>query len=304
MSYGNSFQSRLGLNFDVAKFGSAIDPFGDLDQRLAKQSNLIRGNTATVYTAIATSNVATSTYFQNPVASAIGPLLSTLASVYSTIWNYNVPIDDGEGGFIPNYILRPLVSGLPATYTSLLEQLTTDDSNPNGTPKDFNTFISHTDRLSNLKQSNKSNRPSFNAAQSILQTVQSLVYQTETTSTTTVGALGLGAFTSLFIISDLTNYRTALNNILTTINALLLPNPTSVTPPISNAISSANTNFVNLLSLLNTRRVHDENFYQNAVSIGQDLNKISANKSVASTSSAVSSYLVDNLIGTTALKNL
>jgi hypothetical protein len=304
MSYGNTLQTRLGLDFDITKFGTAIDPFGDLEDRLSKQSNIIRDNTATVYTAIADSVVSTSTYFQNPVAGVVSSLTNVINSLYTTIWNYNVPIDDGEGGSIPNYILRPTAVGMDTSYASLTQELTVDDSNANGTPKAFETFISHTDRLSNLKQSNKSSRPSFSSAQTLMQSVQTLIYQTETTSTSTVGALGLGVFTSLFIVPDLTSYWSTLTNNLSVVTGLLVSNPISVTPAITAAVNSATNNFTNLLSLLTTRRTHDANFYQNAISISQDLNKISANKNTASTSSAVSNYLVDNLIGTTALKNL
>lgn len=300
MSYGNTFQTRLNLDFDVTKFGSAIDPFGDLNNRLAKQSNIIRENTATVYTAIANSVVSTSTYFKNPVASVVSSLTSVVSTIYSTVWNYGV--DDGFGG--TNYILQIPAAGMDTTYTNLSQELTTDDTNSNGAPKAFNTFISHTDRLSNLKPSNKSNRPNFGAAQGVLQTVQTLIYQTETTSTSTVGALGLGAFTSLFIEPDLSGYWSSLTNNLSVINSLLASNPSSVTPAITSAVTTANTNFSNLLSLLTTRRTHDENFYLNAVAISQDLSKINNNKTVASTSSAVTSYLVDNLVGTSALKNL
>ncbi len=300
MSYGNTFQNRLGLNFDVTKFGLAIDPFGDLDERLGRQSSIIRNNTATVYTAIANSAVSVSTYYKNPLSTVISSLTNVISVVYSTIWNYG--IDDGDGGI--NYILRPIASQLPTTFAGLTQELAVDDTNTDGTPKGFNTFISHTQRLSNLKASNRSNRPSFSSAQSVLQTVQTLIYQTETTSTAVVGALGLGAFTSLFIESDLVGYWTNLTGNLNAINALVALNPATVSPSLSATISVTNANFSNLLNLLTTRRSHDETFYQNALAINQDLGKVSANKNAASTSSAVSSYLVDNLIGTDALKNL
>lgn len=304
MSYGSNLQSRLAFNFDTNKFGSAIDPYGDLNQKLSQQSTLIKDNTATIYTAFSTSNVSTSTYFKNPLTTVIGSLTSVLGSVYNTVWNYSILVDDGGGGYINDYILRPVASGMDTTYSSLGTELTTNDSNTNGTPKAFNTFISHTNRLSNLQQSNKENRPSFSSAQTILKNVQTLIYQTETTATSTVGALGLGAYTSLFIESDLNSTVNSLNSNLATLTGLLASNPTSVTPSITAAVTAANTNFTNLLSLLQTRRTHDENFYVNAVSISQDYNKIISNKSAASTSSVVTSYLIDNLIGTNALKNL
>lgn len=285
--------------FNFTKFGSAINPFGDLDQRLSKQTNLIRDNTATVYTAIANSDVSTSTYFKNPVASVVSSLTNVVSTLYNTIWNYGVSDEFGT-----TYILRPKAPGMDTTYTALVQELDADDNNANGTPKIFNSFISHSDRLSNLKTSNKSTRPSFSSAQSVLQTVQTLIYQTETTSTSTVGAIGLGAFTSLFIGSDLSGYWSSLTNNLSVITGLLSTNPTSVTSPIATAVTNANTNFTNLLGLLETRREHDENFYQNAISISQDFGKINNNKNAASTASAVSSYLIDNLIGTDALKNL
>ncbi len=304
MSYGNTLQTRLGLNFDITKFGTAIDPFGDLEDRLSKQPSIIRDNTATVYTAIANSVVSTSTYFQNPIAGVISSLTNVVNSLYTTVWNYSISVDDGMGGYTIDYILRPTAAGMDTSYTSLTQELTVDDSNANGTPKAFETFISHTDRLSNLKQSNKSSRPSFTSAQPLMQSLQTLIYQTETTSTSTVGSLSLGSLTSLFIGSDLASYWSTLTNNLSVVTGLLVSNPTSVTPAITAAVTSANTNFTNLLSLLTTRRTHDENFYQNAVAIGQDFGKITSNKLLASPSSPTTNYLIDNLIGTTALKNL
>jgi len=304
MSYGNTLQTRLGLDFDITKFGTAIDPFGDLEDRLSKQSNIIRDNTATVYAAVANSVVSTSTYFQNPIAGVISSLTNVVNSLYTTVWNYSISVDDGMGGYTIDYILRPTAAGMDTSYTSLTQELTVDDSNANGTPKAFETFISHTDRLSNLKQSNKSSRPSFTSAQPLMQSLQTLIYQTETTSTSTVGSLSLGSLTSLFIGSDLASYWSTLTNNLSVVTGLLVSNPTSVTPAITAAVTSANTNFTNLLSLLTTRRTHDENFYQNAVAIGQDFGKITSNKLLASPSSPTTNYLIDNLIGTTALKNL
>lgn len=295
MSYGSTLQTRLGLDFDITKFGIAIDPFGDLDQRLAKQPSIIRDNTATVYTAVADSVVNTSTYFQNPLTTSLTLLTNIVSTLRAIILDYKV--DD-----IP--ILEPISPNLDTTCTSLIQELFTNDSNTNGTPKSFNSFISHTDRLSNLKFSNKSSRPDFSGAQSVMRPVQALVYQTETTSTSTVGALGLGAFTSLFINSDLVSYYSSLTSDLSVIGNLLSTNPTTVTPTITAAVTTATSNLEGLLDLVTTRRTHDENFYQAAVSIGQDLNKILANKGLASTSSAASGYLIDNLIGTTALKNL
>lgn len=300
MSYGSALQTRLGLNFDITKFGTAIDPFGDLSQRLAKQPNIIKDNTATIYTAVSAGSISTSTYFQNPLATVLTSLTGVVSSLQTTIWNYGV--DDGFGG--TTYILRSISPDFDTTCTSLIQELSTDDSNANGTPKSFNSFISHTDRLSNLKYSNKTSRPAFTGAQSAVQSIQTLVYQTETTSTSTVGALGLGAFTSLFIGSDLTGYYSSLTNNLSVVTGLLSTNPSSVTPAITSAVTTATSNLKGLLNLVTTRRTHDENFYQAAISIGQDLNKMLSNQNIASTSSAVSSYLIDNLIGTTTLKNL
>jgi len=300
MTYGSLLQSRLGLNFDTTKFGSGIDPYGDLQTRLQKQTKLIRDNTSTIYTAIANSSVTPSTYFQNPVASILSTINTTINNAYTLVWNYAV--DLGEAGL--DYILRPVVPTLPTTYNSLVQELTTDDTNLNGSPKAFNTFISHTNRLSNLSNSNKENRPSFSSAQSILQTIQSLIYQLETTSTNTVGSLGLGAFTSLFINSDLSTYNSNINSNYTNLQSLLSTNPTSTNPTINSGLSSLTTNMENLLTLLVTRREHDENFYLNAISIGEDFNVISTNKNYSTTSSMLASYLVENLIGTNTLKNL
>lgn len=295
MSYGSAIQSRLGFNFDLTKLSGAIDPNGDLSTKLSAQGNLITQNTATKYAALAAGNINTGNYYSNPVAGTCSLLYARITSIYNNVYNYS---DQEE-----SYPLRSLITPYSTLVTDLQRELQEDDNNGT-TPKAYNTFISHTDRLSNVKTSNATNRPSFITASSNVTSIQALVYQLETTSTQTIGALAFGSFTSLFISTDLTNYYNTLNTALNSINSYIATNPVTPNQTIINLVSSAGTEMTNLYSLLVTRRTHDENFFVNATAINQDLNKITNNTLIASTSTDVTGYLIKNIVGTNTLKNL
>lgn len=286
--------NRLGMTFTNALFERAYDPNGTLSSDLEKAPKFF--TTITQYQALVSSSTATDTYYKNPLM----PVINSLTNISTEIYNIINTADDGFGN---NYLL-PLVPTLTDDYNSLIVDLTEDDNNTNGTPKAYNTFISHTDRLSKLKNSNKKSRPDFNSA-AITRQIQTLIYQYESTSTSVLGPVGLGHTTSLFISPQLVTYRRQLQNSLNTINSSI-GYPAS--PTLTSAVSSASTAITELVACLVQSRTRDEEFYQNAVQIITDassMSQLTAGTSYNSTAAYESQvYIVRTLMQTTSTSNL
>lgn len=286
---------RLGMTFTNAVFAQAIDPTGNLSTSLDQSPKFF--TTVTQYQALVSSNTSTNTYYKNPLV----PFINSLTNITTQIYNIVATADDGSGN---NYLL-PLVPTLPTDYNSLMVELTEDDDNTNGTPKAYNTFISHTDRLSRLKNSNKKTRPDFNNAAPVARQVQTLIYQFETTSTEVVGPIGLGYTTSLFIAGQLNAYRRQLQTSLDLINSSI-GYPAS--PTLTSAVNTASTAITNLGTYIVHCRTQDEDFYQNATQIVKDASNIArltAGTGYDSTTAYDSqTYISRTLIKTTSTSNL
>jgi hypothetical protein len=296
--------NRLNFNFDTTKFGTATDPDGTLSSTLASAYPIISTATTATYSAVVSSNTANSTYYQNPVADICGQLVTVLNSAHSLFYNAYINVDDGEGGYTPVYQFQ--TSNLSMYYNQLIQELSTADSNTNHNPLSFNTFISHTNRLSNLDKSNKANRPDFSSGLGVCQTVQKIVYQNEKslTTTATIAGLGLGCFTSLFINSDLTTHYNGLVAINSTATSLLSTEPlTSVTTAMTDNYNAFIQEMSSLLSLVTYSRINDESFYTAATSIVSDVGKVNSLVNYVSNPSLknpAQKYLIDNFVGTTA----
>jgi hypothetical protein len=315
-----TFLSRLNFTFDTTKFGTAADPDGKLKTNLAKATQVLTTSTSTSYSIAVASNTAKTTYYQNPVASLCASLASRVTQVYNLVYNAywnqtSTDPDTGEQISTPIYLYRS-PSTLTNQYNACIQELTATDSNGNHNPLSYNTYISHTNRLSNLDYSNKANRPDLNSGIPACKTVQTVVYQTEKSLVTdaVIAGLGLGCFTSLFISSDLNTHLSTLNSLFNTANSLFGLVPLSVTDGTytpTTAMNTCNTNVINeftaLLSTLQTARINDENFYVAANSINTDVGKVNQLvNSVTSNnfSNPATKTLIENYIGTPALKNL
>ena len=289
-----SLIGRLNMTFTNALFAQAIDPNNNLSTSLNQAPKFF--NTVTQYQALVTSNTSTNTYYKNPLAPFISSLTNITTQIYSIIVNAN----DGEG----NYLLY-LVPNLTSDYSALMVELTEDDDNTNGTPKAYNTFISHTDRLSRLKNSNKKTRPDFNNAASVARQVQTLIYQFETTSTNVVGPIGLGYTTSLFVVPQLKAYIRQLQTSLDLINSSI---GAPASPTLISAVTTASTAITNLGTYLVHCRTKDEDFYQNATQIIKDASNIAqltAGTDYGSTTAYDSqTYITRALTNTTSTSNL
>jgi hypothetical protein len=307
-----TFLSQLNYNFDTTKFGTAVDPNGTLTENLNKAHPILSTATASTYSIAVANNTANSTYFQNPVAAVCGSLASTIATIYNLIYNAytEVSVDNGDDTYstTDTYLYR--TSQLTSDYNLIIQELTATDNNTHHTPLSYNTFISHTNRLSNLDQSNSAHRPDFTSGLSACQTVQKIVHQTESnlTDSTTIAGLGLGCFTSLFIGTDLTNHLTTLNNIYNTAHTLFATEPvSSQTTAMDNCYNSFIAEMGALITLVQTQRQADENFYYNANAIATSVSSVNTLVAIASTSTTSNpqqSNLIKTLIGTNNYNNL
>lgn len=289
--------TKLGLDFDTTKFGIAGDPTGTLEESLQKAYPLLDPSKPGQFSAVLNGD--TSGYFHNPIEVYIQGLYDSIDRVYKLIWNASYQADDGEGGYATVYLLRNIQPTINDQYNLLTKELTTNDTKVNGIPESFNTFISHVERMSKVKTSNKGNRPDYNTARTMTNTLQTLLYQNEKTLTMDqISSVGLGCFTSLFIEDDLIAYRSGFYNAEATLTAFLLTSPTATTSQIVTLVNTVFANFLTLADLLVTRREHDENFYLNAKTIMQDLNTV---KTVVSSLANINgndteSFLVKKLI--------
>lgn len=308
-----TFLSRLNFNFDTTKFGDAVDPAGDLQKKLSTGPAILSTATGATYTVAVASNTAKSTYFQNPVGGLCGTLATRLTTIYNLLYSAHttVQVTDPDTGAVSNvdtYFYRN--GSLTDPYNLLIQELTTVDSNGSHNPLSFNTFISHTNRLSNLDYTNKSTRPDFNGGLRACETVQKLVHQNEKglTSKATIEGLGLGCFTSLFIAVDITNHYTTLGNIQSTANTLFATEPVaSQTIAMDNCYNSFLTEMSAILTLIQGRRQADENFYVAACAILQDVNSVNQlvnSVSTASFASPQQSFLINNYLGTASYDQL
>jgi hypothetical protein len=314
-----TFLSRLNFTFDTTKFGTATDPDGKLKTNLAQSPAVLTTSTSTSYSLAVASNTAKATYYQNPVASLCSSLSTEVTQIYNLVYNayWNQVSTDPDTGAQTNTAIYPYRgASLTDNYNACIQELTGADNNGSHNPLSYNTFISHTNRLSNLDYSNKGNRPDYNGGLSACKTVQTLVYQTEKGSTTdaVIAGLGLGCFTSLFISSNLNAHLSTLNTLLTTAASLFGTLPLATTDGTytpTGAMDSCNTGVINefiaLLSTLQTARTNDENFYVAANSINTDVstvNQLVNSVTTNSFSNPAQTNLLEHYIGTPALKNL
>ena len=305
-----TFLSQLNYSFDTTKFGSAVDPNGKLNTTLSKAYPILSTATASTYSIAVTNNTAKSTYFQNPVAAVCGSLASTIATIYNLIYNAHteVNVDNGDGTYTTTDTFFYQNSALTNPYNLAIQELTATDNNTHHNPLSYNTFISHTNRLSNLDYSNSSTRPDFTAGLGACQAVQTIVYQHEKnlTDNATIAGLGLGCFTSLFIGTDLTNHLTTLNNIYNTAHTLFATEPvSSQTGPMDACYNSFIAELNSINSLVQTRRQADEQFYFNANSIINNVSSVNTLVNLASSYvTPQQSNLINNVIGTNNYNNL
>ena len=254
--------SRLGLNFDTTRFGSAQT----LAPSASNTLNLI-ANTAPLKpwqtTDLSAGPVVRTNYFQNPT---VGNVASMLISSNSLYYSANSANDS---------VTQALASSLTI---------------------ELNNFKSHTDNISGVTVSNSQGIPSLNSAQNIGQLNMMTLSKTDGVSNT---APILGSFTSLFIPDILTANTIKLtyyaNEYANSVGANISGYITSNLAP--SEITNIQNYLLSTTNVLYNQRMQDWTFYQNSIQVSQDASFLQSFNNMGGTMS----YLVNNLVGTPSL---
>ena len=260
---------RLNYNFDSAKFGA--------NNELTDGQKLTLNYPSPLYTWQASdlSGSSVANYFQNPHSANL-TLMTSYTNQLLTYSNTQTV----------TYNVAPIEANtLYALANNLLIEIS--------------SFTDHTNRMSGATEStNKLTIPDYQIAMSIGRQVLQICNQVDGVQN---NAPILGNFTSLAIVSDVSNSVIQLASSAATLNASLTLVGGNTYSNISRAsmntiIASAQTAF----DLLNSRRVGDTTFYTNSISLIQDYNTILQFSNLG----VNSSYLIKDLgIGTTKLQN-
>ena len=261
--------SRLGLNFDTNRFGSAQT----LADSAGNTLNLI-ANTAPLapwqVTDLGAGAVVRTNYYQNPTA---GNVASMLISANSLYYSANAANDS-------------ITQSLASTLTI-----------------ELGNFKSHTDNISGVTVSNSQGIPSLNSAQNIGQLSMITLAKTDGVSNTTPI---LGSFTSLFIPDvltantiKLTYYANEYANSIS-LNTDPITGNTTISSNLPNSeIALIQSYITSTTNVLYNQRMQDWTFYQNSLQVSQDASFLQSFNSMGGTMS----YLVNNVIGTPSLIN-
>jgi hypothetical protein len=255
--------SRLGLNFDTTRFGSAQTLSSDAANSLNLMANT-SPLSAWQKTDLAAGSVSRTNYYQNPTASNVNSMMISANTIFYSSNSAN------------DFTTSALAS------TLILE---------------LNNFKSHTDNISGVTVSTTYGVPSLDSAQNMGQLNMNLLAKTDGVSNT---APILGSFTSLFI-SDILQANTIkliyyANEYANSVGLNVTTGNTS-----SNLAPAEIANIQNYLittqSVLYNQRIQDCTFFLNSLQTSQDTGFIQSFNNMGGTMS----YLVNNVIGTPSL---
>ena len=278
-----SIFNRLGFNFDATKFGDALDPTGDLEEKLTNlPSPLLKWQ----FDAVANSDV--SGYVQNPVSNVTITIKSTANSMINVASNAAlsniVAISQNLTGYVIN---------------------TGDEFDPVYVfiEGECDKFKNHTDRISGVAETIDASLPDFGSALGVGELMLMLTNKYDGIINNTPV---LGSFTSIFVEPDLLTYQTIFANDVERVNnSIVLVSDDGMGNVVygstlsSSELSGIVNNITQIYNTLSTRRTHDVNYYNNAQLVVNDFTKISQ----YSQFSPLKLYLVENYTGTDKLKN-
>ena len=265
----NSVFNRLGYNFDS-------DNFEGTEQISENASNTLETRKIPFatwqYDQIARSDTARSNYFRNPTANLYISLRSTANNLMRLASNL-------------------ALSNIAASANSFVLEL--------------DRFKSHTDNISGVLEmtgrSLNADIPQYETALSAAEDMVTLLYSADGVANT-VGALG--SFTSLYINKQLTANDTILAADLTSLNnsiEIVVSGFPPVTTQSSNlggvAIETINSHLSIANDMINTRRLHDWNFFKKSQEISADMGMVTQFNSMGK----MRTELVQYKIGTDAL---
>jgi hypothetical protein len=262
----NTVFGRLGYDFDSINFEGADQLTDGAKKNLGIQKNNLY---TWQYDQIARGDTARSNYYRNPTANLYITLRNTANSI--------------------NLLAQNLSLSNIATQA-------------NNFIRELDRFKSHTDNISGVidittASVSSADIPLYETAIGLGETLVPLLYSTDNVANT-VGALG--SFTSLYINDKLSANSTILAADLVLLNNSIVVSGLPATQSsnlggvaietISSHIAIANT-------MIATRRLHDWNFFKQALAISRDMGTVSQFNSMGK----MKSHLIRNKIGTDAL---
>lgn len=270
--------SRLEFNFDKNKFGDAKElPKQSIDYYKALSTNLKSWQ----YDDVSNDTAGRTEYFRNPVSAVTINLTTKSGQLF----------DAANGVTFQNNVPTGVL--IATTADNLTIEL----------PK----FKSHTDNVSGVSSEPMSpGVPSYDMIVAVGNEITRVIVN-EDDITDTSGVLG--SATSLFIESELNQYLTILTNDITLVNnsiSITVPDPEnpSVFEYVSNLtnqqITSVYNNVSSLYTLVNSRRLHDWNFFQNSLDVLTDVSMVNRFSAVGN----LQKTLINDYIGTQKLKNI
>lgn len=268
----------LGLNFDVTKFGDALDP----NQNIVENNYYVRPPiTKWQYDAIANKQTANTLYLQNPVSSVVTTIQTGIYDVYQTLntYNYYLQTYPGTGGSALLTTIRPLAWNLSNTC---------------------NSFFNHTQRLSGIQSTTNTALPTFAAASGLGRTVSPILAKFEGVAN---NVPVLGSMTSLFVKDDLLVYSAQVASAYTEVlNSITLYTPGIGNPYFISSLSAAAENaLADIISRANTfmtqREQHDIAFFGKITELSNNYTAMMSYSGLGD----LEAYLVKNYIGTQTL---
>ena len=262
----NTVFERLGYNFDSINFEGADQLTDGAKKNLGIQKNNLY---TWQYDQIARGDTARTNYFRNPTANLYITLRNTANSI--------------------NLLAQNLSLSNIATQA-------------NNFIRELDRFKSHTDNISGVidittASISSADIPIYETAIGLGETLVPLLYSTDNVANT-VGALG--SFTSLYI-----NDKLSANSTILAADLVLLNNSIifSGLPGIQSSnlggvtLETINSHIALANTMIATRRLHDWNFFKQALAISRDMGTVSQFNSMGK----MKSHLIRNKIGTDAL---
>jgi hypothetical protein len=268
-----SLYSDLGLNFDVTKFGDALDP----NQNIKENNYYVRPPiTKWQYDAIINKQVSKTNYLQNPVGEIVTTLQTGIYSFYQTVNTYNFYLQTypGSGSSLLSTI-RPLAWNLSNTC---------------------NSFFNHTQRLSGLQNSTNTALPDFYSASGLGRTVSPILAKFEGVAN---NVPVLGSMTSLFVKDDLLIYSTDItsgyNQALSSLY-LFTPgvgNPYYTTSLTETQISLLQDSIQRANTFMAQREQHDIAFFGKIIELSNNYTEMMKYSGLGD----LEAYLIKNYVG-------
>lgn len=303
---GPTFMEKLGFDFNVNKFGSALT-VNNLS------SSFYRANPYKLKSwqkeVIKTSDY--TGFYQNPLADTVTELKNQIIKIRNVAREVivaNTPKYTGGGVFSPPTKIDGAAIPEEKANANVLQILV---NTSNTLIASLTQFKSHTDRISGVTLSDTDD-PDYQKAITVGTTV---AYYANSIDGVDDFSPILGSFTSLFIKDDMITYLNNLNNLQGEKGYAIDPNQWSNTRYYTantgagvgvllftaNDSSNLVQTFNSIASVIDTRRTHDKNYFQKSTVAISEYTKILSLTTVQSPAAVV---LIRDLIGTDKLKNL